>query len=78
MRKKINLIERIIKEHNYGDNVIELYSTPNITQTLLCNKINNKYCVETETDTNTTIVWYNMKNKDDVEELLDLLSLKYQ
>lgn len=78
MKKKVNLIEKIINEHNfYGDNVIELYSSPKITQTLLCNKRNDKYCVETETDTNTTITWYNMKNKDDVEELLELLSLKF-
>ena len=48
-----------------------------MTQTLLCNKKNNRYCIETETDTNTTIVWYNMNNKEDVNELLELLTLKF-
>lgn len=78
MKKKINLIEKIINDHNYyGENIIELYSSPKMTQTLLCNKKNNRYCIETETDTNTTIVWYNMNNKEDVNELLELLTLKF-
>lgn len=77
MRKKINLIEKIINGHNYGNNTIELYSDEKSLHTLLCNKKNNKYCVEIETDVSTTLVWYDMKKKDDVEELLELLEMKY-
>lgn len=77
MRKKINLIEKIINGHNYGSNAIELYSNETCLHTLLCNKINNKYCVEIETDTSTSTIWYDMKNKDDVEELLEILEMKY-
>lgn len=78
MKKKINLIEKIINGHNYGDNLIELYSNINCTQTLLCEKKNDKYCVEIETDSNTTRIWYDMKNNEHVNELLELLLLKFQ
>ena len=77
MRKKINLIEKIINGHNYGSNAIELYSDNNSLHTLLCNKKGEKYCVEIETDVSTTLVWYDMRKKEDVEELLEMLEMKY-
>lgn len=77
MKKKINLIEKIIDEYNFGSNTIELYSDSNCLHTLLCNKRNNKYCVEIETDTETSIIWYDMRKKEDVENLLDTLTLKF-
>ena len=77
MKKKINLIEQIINEHNDDSNTIVLFSDSNSLQTLLCNKKNDKYCVEIENDLDTTRVCYNMKNKNDVDELLELLEMKF-
>lgn len=77
MKKKINLIENIIEKYKSDNNTLELHSDTNSLHTLLCNKKNNKYCVEIETDDATSLIWYSMKNKDDVEELLELLEMKY-
>lgn len=77
MKKKINFIENIIKEYNDDSNTIVLYSDSTSLHTLLCNKKNDKYCVEIETDVSTSSVYYNMKDKSDVEELYEILELKF-
>jgi hypothetical protein len=77
MKKKINFIENIIKEYNDDSNTIVLYSDNNSLHTLLCNKKNDKYCVEIETDVSTSRVYYDMKDKSDVEELYEILELKF-
>lgn len=77
MKKKINLIENIIEKYKSDNNTLELHSDTNSLHTLLCNKKNNKYCVEIETDVSTTLVWYDIRKKEDVEELLEMLEMKY-
>ena len=77
MKKKIQQIEEIINDNRYDGNAIELYSNDRTLHTLLCNKRNGKYCVEVETDEHTTLMWYDMSSKEDVDELLEILSMKY-
>ena len=77
MRKKIKLIEEIIENNSYGSDTIILFSNNSCLHTLLCNKKNNKYCVEIETDTNTSLIWYDMKKKEDVDDVLEVLYMKF-
>lgn len=75
-KKKIKLVDKMINQLKHDDNIIELYSDMNCTHNLLCEKINNKYFVEIENDSETTHVPYDMKNEEHVNELLSLLLKK--